>query len=36
MPLMRESRRGDTAYSVFCTDDSGARQPFEERFERMK
>lgn len=35
MPLGEESRRGGTDYCVYCTDDAGALQPFEERFERM-
>ena len=35
MPLTRESRRDSTDYCLYCTDDSGALHPFEERFERM-
>ena len=35
MPLTDESRRAETDYCRYCTDDSGALQPFEERFERM-
>lgn len=35
MPLTHESRRAETDYCRYCTDDSGALQPFEERFERM-
>jgi hypothetical protein len=35
MPLTLESRRPGTDYCQRCTDDSGALQPFEERFERM-
>ncbi len=35
MPLTQESRRTSTDYCRYCTDDSGALQPFEERFERM-
>jgi Putative zinc ribbon domain len=35
MPLTQESRRASTDYCLFCTDDSGALHPFEERFERM-
>ena len=34
-PLTQESRRGGTDYCIYCTDASGALQPFEERFERM-
>ena len=35
MPLLQGSRRAGTDYCVHCTDDSGALQPYEERFERM-
>ncbi len=35
MPLTMASRRAGTDYCQYCTDDSGALQPFEERFERM-
>ena len=35
MPLTQQSRRASTDYCMYCTDDSGALQPFEERFERM-
>lgn len=35
MPLTLESRRADTDFCQYCTDDSGALHPFEERFERM-
>ena len=35
MPLTQETRRGSTDYCRYCTDDSGALQPFDERFERM-
>jgi hypothetical protein len=35
MPLTVESRRDRTDYCQYCTDDSGALQPFDERFERM-
>ncbi len=35
MPLNEESRRDGTHFCLHCTDESGALQPFEERFERM-
>ncbi len=35
MPLTQESRREATDCCLYCTEDSGALQPFEERFERM-
>jgi hypothetical protein len=35
MPLTQETRRGTGDYCLYCTDESGALQPFEERFERM-
>ena len=35
MPLTAESARPDTQYCMHCTDDTGALQAFEERFERM-
>ena len=35
MPLTQESRRTGTEYCHYCTDDSGALVPFDERFERM-
>ena len=35
MPLTQDSRRDSTDYCLYCTDDSGALHPFEERFERM-
>jgi hypothetical protein len=34
MPLT-ESRRAGTDYCEYCADESGALQPFDERFERM-
>jgi hypothetical protein len=35
MPLSDETRRASTDYCRYCTDASGALQPFDERFERM-
>jgi glycine cleavage system aminomethyltransferase T len=35
MPLTEESRRAETDYCLHCADETGALQPFEERFERM-
>lgn len=35
MDLTPETRRAGTDYCRHCSDESGALQPFEERFERM-